>query len=282
MTVSDRGDSGAVVPKTQWREADAITYALATGFGRDELERRELPFVYEGGGLLVSPTFATALLPQTVPVEIGARAENARLESVLLEVFTPLLPADTVARTDEVSHIMATGEDQEIVLATRSEVRREADSRAVCALQSVVRYAAVVAATELPQRDEPASKAVPTRSPDFTEIIDIADHQLPLYRLCGDWRAHGVDNDAARRAGLTATVIPSLCLLGNVCRVVLGTVCDFDPTLVRRVAANFLAHAELRDSLTLLLWQDGSVLSFAVKSGRHSGYLATGEVVLAG
>ncbi len=265
-----------------WRVADAIRYALATGFGQDELERRELPFVYEGRGLLVSPSFATTLRPQSVPKEIGAKGENSRLESLLLEIFTPLLPSDTVTISEDVSRVMSSSQPQEIVISSRSEVHREADARAVCAIQSAVKYAAVVAASEFPQRAEPDVPGSPDRRADFSEVFEIADHQLPLYRLCGDERAHGVDNDAARRAGHQATVVPSLCLLGHVCRVVLATVCDYDPTLVRRISAHFAAHAQPSDTLTLMIWQDGPVLTFGVKSLRQPEFLVTGEVVLAG
>ena len=44
-----------------WSERDAMHYALATGFGQDPLDERELPFLVGSPSLRVSPTFAVTL-----------------------------------------------------------------------------------------------------------------------------------------------------------------------------------------------------------------------------
>lgn len=265
-----------------WNERDVIQYALSTGFGYDDMELRELPFYFEGRGLLVSPTFATTLVAPQVPSDIGAKAELRRLDSFALDVFTPLLPKDSVSVETTTEHLLATEEAQEIVVTTISEVRRQADARAVCALRLATRYASVAAASELPKRQAEVRRSMPGRPADFVEVLEIAPYQLPLFRLCGDDRAHSVDNDAARRAGYPAPVIPSLCLAGHVCRIMLATVCDYDPTLVRRISAQSIAHATPRDELALHLWQDGPVLTYAVVPRPAGAAVLVGEITLAG
>ncbi|MGH8285683.1 MAG: FAS1-like dehydratase domain-containing protein, partial [Steroidobacteraceae bacterium] len=44
-----------------WTERDCMLYALATGFGQDPLNERELRYVYESPDLLVSPTAVITL-----------------------------------------------------------------------------------------------------------------------------------------------------------------------------------------------------------------------------
>src|SRR6185436_11274182 len=44
-----------------WTQRDCQLYALATGFGQDPLDERELRYVLEGPGFLVSPTNAITL-----------------------------------------------------------------------------------------------------------------------------------------------------------------------------------------------------------------------------
>ena len=44
----------------QWRDQDAMLYALGIGMGADPLDARELPFVYENG-LKAVPTLATVV-----------------------------------------------------------------------------------------------------------------------------------------------------------------------------------------------------------------------------
>ncbi len=52
----------AFAPTEQsWSERDSILYALALGMGSDPLDAHELPYVYEGRGLRVVPTWATTL-----------------------------------------------------------------------------------------------------------------------------------------------------------------------------------------------------------------------------
>ena len=44
-----------------WTERDSLLYALATGFGQDPSDERELDFLLERRALRVSPTFAITL-----------------------------------------------------------------------------------------------------------------------------------------------------------------------------------------------------------------------------
>ena len=44
-----------------WSQRDCQLYALATGFGQDPLDERELRYLLEGAGFLVSPTNAITL-----------------------------------------------------------------------------------------------------------------------------------------------------------------------------------------------------------------------------
>ena len=41
-----------------WTQRDSQLYALATGFGQDPIDERELRYVLEGPGFVVSPTAA--------------------------------------------------------------------------------------------------------------------------------------------------------------------------------------------------------------------------------
>ena len=55
-----------------YTEKDAILYALSVGLARDALDSRELRFAYEGNGWLMTlPTFATVLIPDLFPADLG-------------------------------------------------------------------------------------------------------------------------------------------------------------------------------------------------------------------
>lgn len=266
----------------RWDEKESILYSLATGFGRDELERQELPFVFGGRGLLVSPGFATVIPAADFPQLQELEPEQVDLLHMELEIFSPLLPADEVVVQ---SSVIAAGRAESVdslVYTVRSEARRVADNRALFA------YTRTHVARAVSLRDEAVSVdfAIPTNTPqqpaDFVELTELREDQAALYRLCGDWRARSVDTDSARRAGYPKPVLPSLCLLGCVIRSVLATVCDYDPTLVRTVTANFSDHATGGEPVLTHMWQDGPVIRFAAFGHRDKRALCDGKIVLAG
>src|ERR1700729_3254987 len=57
----DMMQSGATGLAASYDEKDVMLYALGVGFGRDPLDEKELPFVYENAGLKVPPTFASVI-----------------------------------------------------------------------------------------------------------------------------------------------------------------------------------------------------------------------------
>src|SRR5690349_24992591 len=57
----DMMQSGATGLSAAYGEKDVMLYALGVGMGRDPLDEKELPFVYENNGLKVVPTFASVI-----------------------------------------------------------------------------------------------------------------------------------------------------------------------------------------------------------------------------
>ena len=65
----DMMQSGATGLAASYDEKDVMLYALGVGFGRDPLDEKELPFVYENNGLKVVPTFASVIGRGEAPPE---------------------------------------------------------------------------------------------------------------------------------------------------------------------------------------------------------------------
>src|ERR1700760_3138001 len=65
----DMMQSGAAGLRARFDEKDVMLYALGVGMGRDPLDARELPFVYENNGLKVVPTFASVISRGEAPPE---------------------------------------------------------------------------------------------------------------------------------------------------------------------------------------------------------------------
>ena len=77
----DMMQSGATGLAAHYDEKDVMLYALGVGMGRDPLDEKELPFVYENNGLKVVPTFASVInrgeAPATAP-RLGRRERCGR------------------------------------------------------------------------------------------------------------------------------------------------------------------------------------------------------------
>ncbi|HWU54349.1 MAG TPA: hypothetical protein VN175_02525, partial [Rhizomicrobium sp.] len=65
----DMMQSGATGLAARYDEKDVMLYALGVGMGRDPLDEKELPFVYENNGLKVVPTFASVINRGEAPPE---------------------------------------------------------------------------------------------------------------------------------------------------------------------------------------------------------------------
>ena len=55
-----------------YSDVETMLYAQSVGFGRNAIDRKELPYVYEQGGtLLTVPTMASAIVPDMFPPNLG-------------------------------------------------------------------------------------------------------------------------------------------------------------------------------------------------------------------
>lgn len=249
-----------------WGPRDVILYCLATGFGRDELDRGELAFIYEGAGMRCPPTFATTLASPLDGELVGLNTANIITLEHELEIFSPLLPADDVVISTDLLDVYDPQDGKGVRLIHRTEGRRQHDSRALFAatLTRLARGSKATVSTE--PRAPRNTQKVPARDADFLESFHIRDDQSALFRLCGDDNPAFVDPDAARHAGFERPVVPEQCLLGIACRAVLATVCDLDTTLIRSFSAHFTSPAFGGDDLRISMWQDGPTIAFQVRS----------------
>ncbi|MEL7537419.1 MAG: MaoC/PaaZ C-terminal domain-containing protein [Pseudomonadota bacterium] len=245
-----------------WLEKDVVCYALAAGFGRDELDRSELPFLFEGNGLLVVPTFATMLAGPESLDDCGWNSDHVVIAARHLEVFSPLLPRDAVEISMEVVDAWPNVDDAGCFITTRCEARRDRDKRALFALTST--WLARADRIDGSPRDARALPAVvrPERDPDFTVLASAEFSHSVLYRWIAAGPAWQVDTDAARRAGFDRPTVSPDCTMGHVCKAILATVCDYDPTLLRGLSVRFASPVYADDDLRVRMWQDGPVIAF--------------------
>ncbi|MEM1262585.1 MAG: hypothetical protein AAGH76_09315 [Pseudomonadota bacterium] len=272
---------GPVDTSASWSERDAVCYALAAGFGRDELERSELPYLFEGRGLLVMPTFAALVVDDSWLDASGWQRKHARLTARELEVFSPMLPRDSIDIASEITDVWPDTNGEGCHIRFRSEARRSRDRRALFALATCYHARADRLAQAAPTAATvTVENTVPERDPDFLLALTPGFDSAVLYRWLAagpDWH---IDTDAARHAGYDRPVVPGDCLVGSVCRAILATVCDYDPTLLRGLHVTLHSAVCIDTDLRVRMWQDGPVVSFDVTAAPQQTRVLTGRCTL--
>lgn len=97
----------------------------------------------------------------------------------------------------------------------------------------------------------------PSRAPDMTVVVPIANNAAHIYRLSGDYFPHHIDPEAARRVGYDRVILHGLCTLGHVTGALLSSLCGNDVARFRRVKMRFSAPVYMGEFLALEAWHDG-------------------------
>ena len=134
----DMMQSGATGLAASYDEKDVMLYALGVGFGRDPLDEKELPFVYENNGLKVVPTFASVIARGEAPPERQRMPQKSSINFAMvvdgerrITVHKPL-PAKCAVKADErYLDILDKGEGKGAVLIQERVVREAASGDAL-------------------------------------------------------------------------------------------------------------------------------------------------------
>ena len=267
-----------------YTDADAMLYALSIGMGRDPMDARELPFVYEQGkgrGPRTVPTLATVLVPDMFPRDLGWDYTQVLHSEQRMQLYRPLPPAAELLINKRVVDAFDRGPKLGALILLEAEGRLAADDTVLFTL------GCTVVARGDGGFGGPKGKGIPPhrpprREPDLSCDIDTRADQALLYRLTGDRNPLHVDPARARAIGFERPILHGLCTFGIACRAIMQTICDNDDTLIREFDARFSAPVLPGDTITTDMWQDGNVVSFACSvKERDAEVLRNGRCVLA-
>ena len=259
----------------QWRDQDAMLYALGIGMGADPLNADELPFVYENG-LKAVPTLATVVAFGAGPLSRSGINFMMVVHGDQEVVFhKPFPPEGKVMADTTIPAVYDKGPKGAIVIQ-RTELKDEAGAPVATLTASVM--ARGDGGFGGPEHGAPEPHRVPKRKPDLTLEIPTRPDQALLYRLCGDRNPLHADPAFAKVVGFPRPILHGLCTYGISCRAVLQAYAGYDPARIRSHYARFSAPIFPGETLTFDLWQDGEVISFegrvadrgvvALKNGR--------------
>ena len=264
-----------------YTDTESILYALSVGMGRDPVDPRELPYVYEQGEPLKTvPTLATVLVPEMFPVGLGWDYSQILHSEQRMQLYRPLPPAADLLINKRVVDVFDRGPKLGALILMEAEGRLASDDTVLFTLGC-----SIVARGD-GGFGGPKGKGIPPhrpphREPDLSCDIETRADQALLYRLTGDRNPLHADPAQAREVGFDRPILHGLCTFGVACRAVLKTICDYDYTLIREFDARFSAPVMPGDTITTDMWQDGNVVSFTCTvKDRDAVVLRNGKCVL--
>jgi acyl dehydratase len=278
-------------PRTfSYGDKDVMLYALGIGMGRDPMDERELPFVYEKN-LKVVPTAATVLAAgagrraaAATPQREGLRVSQLNFLMVVhgeqkVELHKPLQAGGTYTAESRTVGAYDKGKDKGAVVINETVWTDEKGEKVATLTGST--FARGDGGFGGPAEGAPEPHKVPERKPDISVPFETRADQALIYRLNGDRNPLHSDPDVAKKAGFPRPILHGLCTYGITCRAVLQEICDYDPDRILSHQARFSAPVFPGDTVTVDLWKDGDVVSFEARVlDRGATVIRNGKTVL--
>ena len=262
-------------PRTfAYGDKDVMLYALGIGMGRDPMDGRELPFVYEKG-LKVVPTAATVLAAgarraaaQAAQQKPGHRVSELNRVMVVhgeqkVELHKPLPASGSFTAQSRTVGAYDKGKDKGAVVVNETVWTDESGEKVATLTGST--FARGDGGFGGPTEGAPEPHQVPERKPDISVPFETRPDQALLYRLNGDRNPLHSDPESARKSGFPRPILHGLCTYGITCRAVLQAITGYDPDQIASHQARFSAPVFPGDTITVDLWKDGREISFEAR-----------------
>jgi acyl dehydratase len=246
----------------EWRQRDCQLYALATGFGQDPVDERELRYVLEGTGFAVSPTAAITLYYDDRWMRESGVNLAMSLHGEQRNVFHRPIPAAGRARvSSRITGIYDKGPGRGLLVVCEQTMREAATGEPI-ATNIITNFARADGGIGFSSGPAPQPHVLPSRPPDVAIEQQTRPEQALLYRLCGDRNPLHADPATAQAAGFSRPILHGMCTYGFAARAILGHVCDYDAVRLKTIGARISAPVYPGDVLRTEIWQDGGLVSF--------------------
>lgn len=273
----DMMQSGATGLAASYDEKDVMLYALGVGMGRDPMDEKELPFVYENNGLKVVPTFASVIARGEAPPERQRMPQQSSINFALvvdgerrITVHKPLPPKCAVTADERYLDILDKGEGKGAVLIQERVVKEAASGDKLFTIVTSI-FARGDGGFGGKSQGGPALHEIPERAPDLVKECGTRPDQALLYALSGDRNPLHRDPAFAKMVGFPRPILHGLCSYGTACRAVLSTLAQYQPERIRQFDVRFSKPVFPGETLVVELWQDGSTVSYRASVKERPG-----------
>jgi acyl dehydratase len=273
----DMMQSGATGLAASYDEKDVMLYALGVGFGRDPLDEKELPFVYENNGLKVVPTFASVIARGEAPPERQRMPQKSSINFAMvvdgerrITVHKPLPAKCAVTADERYLDILDKGEGKGAVLIQERVVKEAASGDKLFTIVTSI-FARGDGGFGGKPHGGPALHEIPERAPDLVKECDTRPDQALLYALSGDRNPLHRDPAFAKMVGFPCPILHGLCSYGTACRAVLSAIADYQPERIKQFDVRFSKPVFPGETLVVEMWKDGGTISYRASVKERPG-----------
>jgi len=247
-----------------YTDTQIMLYNLGVGMGRDPLDPKELPYVFELPALKAVPTVVTVL---GAGGSGGGMLSGVKLNwhKILhgeqrITLHRPMPPsADCIGRS-WISEVVDKGADKGAVITMANETRL-ASGEPLYTSESVI-FARGDGGFGGPSQSSAVLHVIPEREPDIVHVSETRPDQALLYRLNGDRNPLHAQPEFAKMGGFPAPILHGLCSYGIACRAILASVVDYDVSRIKSFGARFTSPVFPGETIKTDIWVDGEIVSF--------------------
>lgn len=251
--------------RCSYTDTQALLYNISIGMGRDPLDEREFPFVYEKPELRVVPTAATVL--GSGDGDGGGLLDNVGIDwtglvhgEQRMTFYRPIPAAAELVRSVRIPEIIDKGEGRGALITMAMDANL-ASGEPVYTSENVM-FARFNGGFGGSSQSSKEPHRLPDREPDLVHVSRTREDQALLYRLTGDRHALHADPEFAKRAGFPRPILHGFCTYGIACRAMLASVCDYDPGRIQQFDVRFSSPVFPGDTIHTDMWIDGETVSF--------------------
>lgn len=262
-------------------DRETMLYALGIGFGRDPMNDKELPFVYEKD-LQTIPTMSSVIAWGAGPMaKSGINYLMVVHGEQKLTMHKPLPVAADITADSRVVGAYDKGADKGAIIITETLIKDKKTGDKLCTMQSTT-FARGDGGFGGPSEGAPKPHPLPERAPDQTVEVDTRPDQALLYRLSGDRNPLHADPEVAKMAGFPAPILHGLCTYGTCCRAIISSVCNYDASKITGFDVRFSSPVFPGETILVDIWQDGKTVSFRARvKERDAVVINNGKCTLA-
>lgn len=243
---------------------DSMRYALALGLGDDPMDLHQLQYVNDtiAGTPRALPTMAVVLgFPGSWMQDPATGIEFAKIvhgeEEITLH--QPLPAAGTVLARHRVVAIVDKGEGRGATVTYDKELHDQASGTLLATVRHTTfargngGFSAKGGRTDA---SPPAPPKPPTGTPERTLEIRTLPQQALLYRLCADRNPLHSEPAVAKAAGFDRPILHGLCTYGIAGRAVLASLCENDPSRLKRLDVRFSSPVFPGETIRTDVWNE--------------------------